>query len=411
MRINGLRKYYFEKKLKEKQNQFSSEIKGNRLSVNQIIKSDLKKSAYILRKCSIKKNYIFNEQNNQSNINKNLFESKEDKENFIPNESTHESRESKDTQENTIKNNNSNNSNYGIFRNSSRYNFVRKSNGQLNRYERLKLRLSMPNFFENNHNTNNEKEIKKDKCYNINYNNSNVGITFDGEIDDLINSTTSNIENEKEQKEQKNQENYEFQNYLEKVKKTKLSKNNLTKGSLAIIQMQISHAKEAILNNKYISYINMNNDDKKDMCFRLGNKNMCICGHGFSRHNLFLDGGEFKTNCKKCECNKFKYIPVFPEETNEYAKAYLLDFKYDDWKAGCKCGHNWTKHNFHDREKCEECNCECFESNFCCGVCGNPWEKHITLIQTKEERKKNGESYGDDYQPFTQEELEKLLQD
>ena len=100
-------------------------------------------------------------------------------------------------------------------------------------------------------------------------------------------------------------------------------------------------------------------------------------------HNLLLSSGEFKTNCKKCECDKFKYIPIFPEETNEYAKAYLLDFNYDNWKAGCKCGHNWTKHDFNDGKKCEECKCECFESKFCCGVCGNPWEKHIILIQTK----------------------------
>ena len=136
---------------------------------------------------------------------------------------------------------------------------------------------------------------------------------------------------------------------------------------------------------------------------------MCVCGHGFIRHNLFLKNGEFVSNCKKCECNKFNYIPIFPEETNEYAKAYLLDFKYEEWKAGCKCGHNWTRHNFNKGEKCEECNCPQFESSFCCGVCGYPWEKHITLFETGEHRQKNGKVIGSDYEPFTQEQMNELM--
>ena len=175
--------------------------------------------------------------------------------------------------------------------------------------------------------------------------------------------------------------------------------------------MQISHAKDAILYNKYVSYINIDRNDNKDICFRLGKNNMCVCGHGFSKHYLILCGEKFKSNCKKCEGKKYKYIPVVPEETNEYTKAYLLDFKYDDWKAGCKCGHNWTKHNFINDGICEECNCECFESNFCCGVCGNSWENHITLIQNEKHRKNNGESIGKDYKPFTQEQIENLLKD
>ena len=136
---------------------------------------------------------------------------------------------------------------------------------------------------------------------------------------------------------------------------------------------------------------------------------MCVCGHGFSKHYLFLNNGEFKSNCKKCECKIFKYIPVFPEETNEYSKAYLLDFKYDEWKAGCKCGHNWTHHNFNDGEKCGECNCQKFQSNFSCGVCGNSWENHVTLFEKKEDREKSGKIVGKDYEPFTNEQLQNLF--
>ena len=404
MKFNRLRKIYFDnKKINENGNQFCSDKKITRMSVRPIMKSDFKKTAFNLQKSSNKENINFNDQTSNKNIKRNLFfskENKENKENNAQNENTYESKESKDTLDNSI-----NYGNNGYLKN----NYFNKRNEGVGRYNKLKLRLSMPLYVENNYNTNNEKDNKKDKCYNMNCNN-NTGITFDCEIDDLINSTTSKIENEKEQNNH-SKENNEFKKYLEKVKKTKLSKNNLTKGSLAIIQMQIFHAKDAIIYNKYVSYINLDTDDKKDICFRLGKNNMCVCGHGFSKHYLFLCGEEFKSNCKKCECKKFKYIPVFPEETNEYAKAYLLDFKYDDWKAGCKCGHNWTKHNFIKDGICEECDCECFESNFCCGVCGNSWENHITSIQTREHREKNGESFGKDYEPFTQEQMQNLQKD
>lgn len=406
MKNNGLRKYYFEKKLKGNLKQFLSDKKVERLSMRQITKSDLKKPSNNLQKSLNKEKSNFNELI-KLNIKKKLFSNEEDKENNNLNKNTSESKKSKDKQEKLIKKD-ENNLNYGNYGYSTNNNY-NKNNLRLNKYNKLKLRYSTPLCIETNYNTNNEKDIKKEKCYKMNYN--NTGINIDFEIDDLINSTTSKIENEKEQK---ISENYEFKKYLEEVKKTQLSKNNLTKGTLAIIHMQISNAKEAILSNKYISYINIvkdkdNVNDKNNICFRLGKNNMCVCGHGFSRHYLSLGDGEFKSNCKKCKCKKCKYIPVFPEETNEYTKAYLLDFKYDDWKAGCKCGHNWTKHNFINEDKCEECNCEGFKSNFCCGVCGNPWENHITLFQTKEQREKNGESVGNDYEPFTQEQLENLM--
>ena len=408
MRVNGVRKYYFEKRLKRMQAQYCSDKKINRSSVKQITSSDIIKPSIDLHKTSNKENINFNEPINKFSIKRNLFsQAEEDKENCLPNQNTYES---KDTQDNSIKNNeNNNNLNY--------YNYKHSNNNYFNKISRngkLNIRYSMPIVVEKNFNTNNGKDIGKNenKYYKIDY---DTGISFDGEIDDLINSTTSKIENEKDQKYKENKKNIEFQKYLEKVKKVKLSKNNLTKGTLAIIQIQISHAKESILDNKYVTYVNKdnyyNNEDKNNICFRLGKNNMCVCGHGFSKHYLFLNNGEFKSNCKKCECKIFKYIPVFPEETNEYSKAYLLDFKYDDWKAGCKCGHDWTKHNFIDKEKCEECECKKFKSEFFCGVCGDYWENHITLFQTKETREKNGESVGKEYEPFNEEQIANLLKD
>ena len=404
MKIKGLRKYYFEKKLKQKENLYFSDKKMNFISARNNNNSEIDEQPFKFLRYSTKPNLFFNEKKNKYNIRKNLFV-KENIENYNTNENSFEN---KDTQEDILRKSQSKN-NIDYFRNN-----LRKSQNRINE---LKMKLSSPlikgKIYKNyNSNNNEEKSIKKEKCYRIDF--CSQGYTCDLEIDNLINSTTSKIENEMEKKKK---EEYEFKKYLEKVKKEKLSKNHLTKGSLAIIQMQMTHAKDAIENNKYISFININNDKKKNndnngknnICFRLGKNNMCVCGHTLLKHNFHKSKREFNSNCKKCECNKFQYIPVFPEETSEYTKAYLLDFKYDDWKAGCKCDHNWTNHNFNSGGICNECKCKCFESNFFCGVCGNPWENHIILFETKEEREKTGKPVGANYEPFTKEQLEKLF--
>lgn len=403
MKMNGLRKYYYEKK-NQKENQYCSEKKHLYKSSRKISQLDIQRTPSILERASTKPNLLFNDQANKLKLKKS-FLLKEDKENQCPNqkenENTYESKESKDTQDNTIR------------KHASNYNFRYSKNNILkrrqSRFGKLQLRLSVPLNIENNYHSNVEKDknkvINKEKCYKLNY--YNTAYNLDYEIEDLINSTTSKIEKEKEEK---NKENYEFKKYLEQVKKAKLSKNNLTNGTLAIIQMQISNAKESIMNDKYITYINNENHDeeKNNICFRLGRNNMCVCGHAFWRHNLVIKGNESSCKCKKCDCKKFNYIPVFPEETNEYSKAYLLNFKYDEWKAGCKCGHNWTHHNFNDGEKCCECDCKKFQSNFFCGVCGSSWENHVILFEKKEDREKFGKIVGKDYEPFTNEQLQNL---
>jgi hypothetical protein len=406
MKMRGLRKYYNEKKQKE--NQYSSEKKPLYKSSRKIVKLDMQRTPSILERPSTKPNLIFNDQANKLKLKRDMLLN-EDKENQClnknENENTYESKESKDTQDNTIR------------KHASNYNFRYSKNNILkrrqSRFSKLQLRLSAPLNIENNYHSNIEidkdKDIKKEKCYKLNY--YNTAYNLDCEIEDLINSTTSKIEKEKEEKNKENKENNEFKKYLEQVRKTKLSKNNLTNGTLAIIQMQISNAKESIINDKYITYINneYHDEDKNNICFRLGRNNMCVCGHAFWRHNLVIKKNEFSCKCRKCECPKFNYIPVFPEETNEYSKSYLLDFKYDEWKAGCKCGHNWTHHNFNDGEKCGECNCKKFQSNFSCGVCGNSWENHVTLFEKKEDREKSGKIVGKDYEPFTNEQLQNLF--
>ena len=163
MRFNGLRKYYFEKKIKE--NQFCSDKKINRLSVKQITQSDIKKSAFNDHKSSKNNKLNFNGQINELNIKKNLFSNTNEKENYCPNENTNESKISKDTQENTLKNDDNSNNN-------DSKNIYLNNNKRLSRYERLKLRLSMPIYTDNNYYSNNV-EIKKENN-NININKNNI---------------------------------------------------------------------------------------------------------------------------------------------------------------------------------------------------------------------------------------------
>lgn len=209
--------------------------------------------------------------------------------------------------------------------------------------------------------------------------------SFSNEISQLIKSTAEKIEKEKD--------NQEGNNYLQEVKK-KLT-NNLTKGSLALIQMEINHANKAIENKIYITYVSLGDNGKFNTCFRLGENSMCVCGHGFKRHELAQYNDNIVSRCKKCPCERFKYIPMFPEETNLYKISYLLDFNYNNWKAPCKCGHDWTKHSFNQRDQCSECDCESFLSEFTCAICSKSWEEHQILFETEEERKKYGETFGE----------------
>ena len=256
------------------------------------------------------------------------------------------------------------------------------------------LRRSQPPFI-----------LRNKKLNNVDYN------TMDFEIDDFIHSTMGNVEKKTESDfatdSDNENENYrietEEEKYLKEVKDKKLIKYGLTKGALAIIQMEQSHAENAIKDNYYISYVN-NEKNQKNICFRLGNSNMCTCGHSFAKHSKI----DLKPKCKKCCCQNFQYIPLFPEETNKYKDAYLLDFEYDNWKAGCECKHNWTEHNFKKNGKCLKCNCKCFISDFNCGVCGKAWEEHEILYQNKDERIRKGESWGESYKPFTKEQLDEL---
>ena len=136
MKITGFRKYYFEKKLKQKENPYCTDKKVNYISTRNKNYSDIKNQPLKLQRYSTKPNLLFNEKKNKINVKKNLFV-KENKENYNINENT---LGSKDTQENTLRKHKSIN-NFEYFQNN-----LRKSK---NRFSEFQMKLSTPFVKEN----------------------------------------------------------------------------------------------------------------------------------------------------------------------------------------------------------------------------------------------------------------------
>lgn len=368
--MSGIRKSYLEKKNNELAKKFQSDKKISKFLKNPkfFYKSDNKTIHEFSIMTESKENIMINgkENINLDGIKKNLF-GKEDESNTTNNIIKTEII-------NEIKPENKNKRPKFFFR--SKIKLPDECNKEL-------FRRSQP-----------LKLINQSSACNINRLN-----TINCEIDNFVNSALENVERSFSDRNIENES--EEDKYLKEVKNKKFIKQGLTKGTLAIIQMEQSHSETAIKENLYISLVNNENNN---ICFRLGIGNMCTCGHGFIKHS------KLKNNfCQKCSCQNFQYIPLFPEETDLYRDAYLLDFEYENWKACCECEHNWTEHNFLKNRECNKCECKLFKSDFNCGVCGRAWEEHKILYETKEERKRKKKTYGEDYKPFTKEQLDELF--
>ena len=127
--------------------------------------------------------------------------------------------------------------------------------------------------------------------------------------------------------------------------------------------------REARKNHLYVYWRNSTGFD----CKAVGPESMCFCGHRFKYHN-FDNVKTKKVNCKtaKCKCGLFNYIPVYGSN----------DVK-------CLCKHSYSLHDVVTK-KCGKCNsCSHFTSKFTCN-CTEPFDTHETVIETREERLKEG---------------------
>ena len=125
-------------------------------------------------------------------------------------------------------------------------------------------------------------------------------------------------------------------------------------------------------NHLYVFYVN----NKGEECKAIGPSSMCFCKHRYRNHN-FDNVTNKKVNCKNCKCKLFNYIPVHGS----------MDIK-------CNCHHSYEDHDPVSK-KCLKCkSCTKFSSNYTCD-CGIPYDKHITLIETRKERMEKGKTVDD----------------
>lgn len=93
----------------------------------------------------------------------------------------------------------------------------------------------------------------------------------------------------------------------------------------------------------------------------------------------YLNAKGKRIPCKApgCRCRKYEYIPVHGS----------YDFK-------CLCKHSYRIHNVKTR-KCNKCTkCQGFTSKWSCS-CNLKYDQHKTVVETREERAKNGGSFGE----------------
>ena len=122
-------------------------------------------------------------------------------------------------------------------------------------------------------------------------------------------------------------------------------------------------------NHLYVYYVNSVGNE----CKAIGPSSMCFCKHRF-RNNNFDNVTSKKVNCKNCKCKMFNYIPIHGS----------MDIK-------CLCHHSYEDHDPVTR-KCLNCkSCSKFSSNYTCD-CGQSYNMHKTVIETRKERMEAGKA-------------------
>lgn len=181
-----------------------------------------------------------------------------------------------------------------------------------------------------------------------------------------------------------------------------VKQNRMTIGTQGMMDNERLHAQEAIESRIYVNWSCISDGGRTVDCFRIGSNSMCICGHGFPCHDKILTKSKFSNKCNKCKCKGFKYIPVYPEEVGEYWIPFQKNFKYETYRAKCKCKHTWNEHDGSGYLNCKKCGCGGFTSAFCCAVCNKFWQDHQMSYETEDERRLNGKPVREDFIPFNE---------
>ena len=168
-------------------------------------------------------------------------------------------------------------------------------------------------------------------------------------------------------------------------------------GAKKMLTWEFAHAREAEESGVYITW---RSEQAKDDCFRVGSNSKCFCGHLHSSHEKKLTAKKQVTNCTKCECKGFAFIPRRPEEVGQWWLPRRKGFNINTWRPSCTCKHTHEEHKPNRPTKCTKCSCFGFTSDFCCLGCDQKFEEHETIYETEKERQQLGKPIREAYYPL-----------
>ena len=141
-------------------------------------------------------------------------------------------------------------------------------------------------------------------------------------------------------------------------------------------------------------YVTFRSSNKQDCC-RIGPDTPCFCGCPLSHH----DTSHGMARCGQCKCPAFSYIPIRPEEAGMGHLMRRKEFDIRTWSAPCKCKHGAASHG-PVKQRCRDCSCFHYESNWACVVCDKRWEDHTTELEDASTRDALRLPTGEAYKPL-----------
>ena len=125
-------------------------------------------------------------------------------------------------------------------------------------------------------------------------------------------------------------------------------------------------------------YVHWTSPTAEVECQAIGPATRCFCGHSYSSHSWYETGSK-QVRCRVdgCRCACFSYVPG-------RGSTHLR----------CTCKHEHHDHRRPDGRPgaCQRANCSCtgFHSSWRCGSCGEAYDAHTTLFETKRDRAQAG---------------------
>ena len=117
-------------------------------------------------------------------------------------------------------------------------------------------------------------------------------------------------------------------------------------------------------------------------CKLIGPETKCICQCRYKSHLTDVKDVESvdsrRLPCRRCACRGFRFV-----------------FSNGPRQIKCKCKHDAEVHRPVAPNKCIRCPCPAYSSTYRCG-CGETFDQHRLVVESKLERKAAGKPVGQD---------------